>query len=52
MLVAINARELTAEQHEELGRKAGWRLVKVWKTGGAETERRRHVQALRAPLEA
>jgi hypothetical protein len=41
--------ELTLEQYEELGREAGWRLVKVWKTGGAETEL---PSTARSPLEA
>lgn len=33
MLMEINGQERTKEQYEQLGRKAGWELVKVWKTG-------------------
>ncbi|GAA5912788.1 hypothetical protein JCM5296_002157 [Sporobolomyces johnsonii] len=33
MLVACNSMERTKEQYEELGAKAGWKLVKVWTTG-------------------
>ncbi|GAA5992296.1 hypothetical protein JCM5350_000803 [Sporobolomyces pararoseus] len=33
MLSALNAQERTEAQYESLGKKAGWKLVKTWKTG-------------------
>ncbi|GAA5864154.1 hypothetical protein JCM8547_005156 [Rhodosporidiobolus lusitaniae] len=33
MMAGINSLERTEEMHRELGKKAGWKLVKVWKTG-------------------
>ncbi|GAA6061649.1 hypothetical protein JCM10212_002526 [Sporobolomyces blumeae] len=32
-MMLFDARERTEEQYAELGRKAGWELVKTWKTG-------------------
>lgn len=33
MMVFFNAQERTERQYRELGRKAGWELIKTWKTG-------------------
>ncbi|GAA5872268.1 hypothetical protein JCM1840_004112 [Sporobolomyces johnsonii] len=45
MLVACNAMERTKEQYEELGAKAGWKLVKVWTMGpGGQEGPWRHYQ--------
>ncbi|GAA5946420.1 hypothetical protein JCM3765_000234 [Sporobolomyces pararoseus] len=33
MLSALNAQERTEAQYKALGKKAGWKLVKTWKTG-------------------
>ncbi|GAA5912799.1 hypothetical protein JCM5296_002160 [Sporobolomyces johnsonii] len=45
MLVACNSMERTKEQYEELGAKAGWKLVKVWTMGpGGQDGPWRHYQ--------
>lgn len=36
MLNEINGKERTKEEYEELGRKSGWGLRRVWKVGKGE----------------
>lgn len=51
MLVGPNGQERMKEQYEELGKKAGWKLEKVWRSGeGGQDGAFRHYEF--SPLEA